>query len=339
MEHPFEWNVKRISGPEYRQKDQLTASMVNDLRKAAECHRQVRKSAQPLMRPGIKLIDLCQHIEETNRRLVQASGLERGIAFPTGCSINDCAAHYTPNPGDDTVLGKDDVMKIDFGTQINGNIIDCAFTVAFNPTFDDLLTAVKEATNEGIKTAGIDVRLTDIGAAIQEVMESHEVTIGNTTHSVKSVENLCGHSIAPYKIHAGKSVPIVENGDNTKMDEGELFAIETFGSTGKGRVFEAPDCSHYMKDFDMGFVSLRNAKSKALLATINKNFGTLAWCRRWIDDEHPRHITHLRELVQAGIIKAYPPLNDVPGSYVAQYEHTIFLHPSRKEVLSRGDDY
>mgnify|MGYP000902721423 CR=1 FL=1 len=116
MEHPFEWNVKRISGPEYRQKDQLTASMVNDLRKAAECHRQVRKSAQPLMRPGIKLIDLCQHIEETNRRLVQASGLERGIAFPTGCSINDCAAHYTPNPGDDTVLGKDDVMKIDFGT-------------------------------------------------------------------------------------------------------------------------------------------------------------------------------------------------------------------------------
>lgn len=339
MEHPFEWNVKRISGPEYRQKDQLTASMVNDLRKAAECHRQVRKSAQPLMRPGIKLIDLCQHIEETNRRLVQASGLERGIAFPTGCSINDCAAHYTPNPGDDTVLGKDDVMKIDFGTQINGNIIDCAFTVAFNPTFDDLLTAVKEATNEGIKTAGIDVRLTDIGAAIQEVMESHEVTIGNTTHSVKSVENLCGHSIAPYKIHAGKSVPIVENGDNTKMDEGELFAIETFGSTGKGRVFEAPDCSHYMKDFDMGFVSLRNAKSKALLATINKNFGTLAWCRRWIDDEHPRHFAQLRELVQSGILKAYPPLNDISGSYVAQYEHTIFLHPSRKEVLSRGDDY
>jgi methionyl aminopeptidase len=104
-------------------------------------------------------------------------------------------------------------MKIDFGTQINGNIIDCAFTVAFNPTFDNLLTAVKEATNEGIKTAGIDVRLTDIGAAIQEVMESHEVTIGNNTFPVRSVENLCGHSIAPYKIHAGKSVPIVNSGD------------------------------------------------------------------------------------------------------------------------------
>ena len=74
-----------------------------------------------------------------------------GIAFPTGCSINECAAHYTPNPGDDTVLGKDDVMKIDFGTQVNGNIIDCAFTVAFNPVYDNLLNAVKEATNEGIE--------------------------------------------------------------------------------------------------------------------------------------------------------------------------------------------
>ena len=36
------------------------------------------------------------------------------------------------------------------------------------------------------------------------------------------------------------------------MEEGELFAIETFGSTGKGKVFDAPDCSHYMKNFDAG---------------------------------------------------------------------------------------
>jgi hypothetical protein len=30
------------------------------------------------------------------------------------------AAHYSPNTGDETVLQFDDVMKIDFGTQING---------------------------------------------------------------------------------------------------------------------------------------------------------------------------------------------------------------------------
>ena len=41
-----------------------------------------------------------------------------GIAFPTGCSLNYVAAHWTPNEGDKTVLQYDDVMKIDFGTQV-----------------------------------------------------------------------------------------------------------------------------------------------------------------------------------------------------------------------------
>lgn len=54
------------------------------------------------------------------------------------------------------------------------------------------------------------------------------------THTVRSVRNLNGHSIDPYRIHAGKSVPIVRGGEQTKMEEGEFYAIETFGSTGKG---------------------------------------------------------------------------------------------------------
>lgn len=37
----------------------------------------------------------------------------------------------------------------DFGTQINGRIIDSAFTVAFDPRYDPLLNAVREATNAG----------------------------------------------------------------------------------------------------------------------------------------------------------------------------------------------
>ena len=38
----------------------------------------------------------------------------------------------------------------DFGTHINGHIIDCAVTVAFNPKYDQLLAAVKDATNTGM---------------------------------------------------------------------------------------------------------------------------------------------------------------------------------------------
>ena len=140
-------------------------------------------------------MDICNEIEACNRRLIEASRLEAGIAFPTGASLNHVAAHYTPNLGDERVLEYGDVMKIDYGSHIRGLMTDCAFTVAFDPTYDNLLLAVKDATNTGIKAAGIDVRLTDIGEAIQETMESYEVTIKNKTYPVKCIQNLCGHSI------------------------------------------------------------------------------------------------------------------------------------------------
>lgn len=108
-----------------------------------------------------------------------------GIAFPTGCSLNHVAAHYTPNSGDKTVLQYSDVMKIDFGVQVKGRIIDSAFTMTFDPVYDNLLAGVKDATNTGIREAGIDVRLCDIGSAIQEVMESYEVEINGKTYQGK----------------------------------------------------------------------------------------------------------------------------------------------------------
>jgi methionyl aminopeptidase len=63
---------------------------------------------------------------------------------------------------------------------------------------------------------------------------------------VKSIRNLSGHLIAPYSIHAGrhgKSVMLVKNNDQTKMEEGEYYAIETFGSTGRGHVIESVSSS------------------------------------------------------------------------------------------------
>ena len=45
------------------------------------------------------------------------------------------------------------MLPADFGTHINGHIVDSAFTVAFNPKYDPLLEAVKAATNAGIDAA------------------------------------------------------------------------------------------------------------------------------------------------------------------------------------------
>jgi len=150
-------------------------------------------------------------------------------------------------------------------------------------------STLSQSTDVGIAAAGIDVRLCDIGAAVQECMESHEVELDHPnpnpnpnpypypypypnpnpnpnptpnptpnpnpnpnpipipnpkpkpkpnpdqveldgkTFQVKPCRNLNGHSIGPYQIHAGKSVPIVKGGEATKMEEGMLYAIETFG--------------------------------------------------------------------------------------------------------------
>lgn len=90
----------------------------------------------------------------------------------------------------------------------------------------------------------------DIGAAIQEAMESYEVEISGKTHQIKAIRNLNGHSINQFQIHGTKSVPIVKGGDQTtKMEEGEIFAIETFGSTGKGYVRDdvcGLSCRHHI---------------------------------------------------------------------------------------------
>eukprot|EP00629_Pelagomonadales_sp_RCC1024_P003122 CAMPEP_0119266570 /NCGR_PEP_ID=MMETSP1329-20130426/5016_1 /TAXON_ID=114041 /ORGANISM="Genus nov. species nov., Strain RCC1024" /LENGTH=495 /DNA_ID=CAMNT_0007266459 /DNA_START=172 /DNA_END=1656 /DNA_ORIENTATION=- len=345
-------NAARVTDAEKRSLDRMQSELWNKVRHAAEVHRQVRRYAQSFVKPGLSLTEMCERIEQKNRDLVEESGLQAGIGFPTGCSINHIAAHFTPNGGDTTIIQPGDVMSIDFGTQIDGRIIDCAWTVAFEERFDPLLATVKAATEAGIAAAGIDVRLCDVGEAVEEVMEAGEIELDGTVYPIKCVRNLNGHSMGPYQIHAGKSVPIVKGGDATKMEEGDFYAIETFGSTGRGHVVEDLECSHYMKNFHAPHVPLRMPRAKKLLSHINKTFGTLAFCRRWLERDdggsthtngatgakQEKYLGALKNLCDVGIIQPYPPLCDVKGSYVAQYEHTVILRPTCKEVVSRGDD-
>jgi methionyl aminopeptidase len=235
-------NTFRTTSEEKRHLDRMNNDFLTEYRKGAEVHRQVRQWAQGWIKPGMSLTEIAEGIEDSVRALTGHQGLEdgdalkAGMGFPTGLSINHCAAHYTPNAGNKMVLNYEDVMKVDFGVHINGRIVDSAFTLTFDPVYDNLINACKAATNAGIKEAGIDVRMSDIGAAIQEVMESYEVEIKGQMLPVKCIRNLNGHSIGHFTIHGGKTVPIVKGGDQTKMEEGETFAIETFGSTGKGYV-------------------------------------------------------------------------------------------------------
>lgn len=197
----------RFTSEEKRALDRMHNDIYKEVRLAAEAHRQTRKHIQKWIKPGMTMIEICEELETTARKLIAEDGLKAGLAFPTGCSRNHCAAHYTPNAGDKTVLEYDDVLKIDFGTHINGRIIDCAFTHTFNPKYDKLVEAVRDATNTGIKAAGIDVQLCDVGAQIQEVMESYEIDLDGKTYQIKSIRNLNGHSIMPYsKLKANRAL-------------------------------------------------------------------------------------------------------------------------------------
>ena len=118
------------------------------------------------------------------------------------------------------------------------------------------------------------------------------------------------------------------------------FSLAAPGSTGRGHVVEDLECSHYMKNFNVGHIPLRLPKAKQLLSMINRNFDTLAFCRRWIDRAgEEKYLLALRNLCDVGIVQPYPPLCDIKGCYTAQYEHTLMLRPTCKEVLSKGDDY
>ncbi|GJJ74135.1 methionyl aminopeptidase [Entomortierella parvispora] len=333
-------NLWRVTDEEKRALEKKNFDDYNDARRAAEVHRQVRGYARRNIKPGMTMIEICEMIENGTRTLVEANGFESGIGFPTGCSLNHVAAHYTPNAGDKTVIQYGDVCKIDFGVHVNGRIIDSAFTLTFDPVYDNLIAAVKDATNTGVREAGIDVRLGDIGAAIQEVMESYEVEIGGKTFPVKPIRNLTGHSIDRYKIHGTKAVPIVNNGDPTKMEEGDYYAIETFGSTGRGIVRYDMETSHYGRAYDIPKTPIRLPRARALFETINREFGTLPFCRRYLDRVgEEKYLLALNSLCDSGHISGYPPLVDIKGSFTAQSEHTFVLRPTCKEILSRGDDY
>lgn len=284
-----EENSYRTTSEEKRHLDNLNSDFLTDYREAAEIHRQVRQYAKKSIKPGQTLTEIAEGIENSVRALTGHDGLTEGDAliggmgFPCGLSLNHCAAHYTPNAGNKMVLSQEDVMKVDFGVHVNGKIVDSAFTVAFDNKYDNLLKAVQEATNAGIREAGIDARVGEIGGVIQETMESFEVEIDGQTYPVKSIRNLTGHNILPYSIHGTKAVPIVKSNDSTKMEEGDVFAIETFGSTGNGYVRDDMETSHYAKNKDVGHVDLRLSSAKSLLSVINKNFGTLPFCRRYLD--------------------------------------------------------
>ena len=343
-------NIKRTNAEEIRYLERIADmddNFLRDYRRAAEVHRQVRAWTQKTAKPGVSLTDVAHEVEAGVRALTGHEAIETGdplkagMGFPTGLCVNNVAAHWTPNAGaKDIVLGQDDIVSIDFGVHVNGRIVDSAFTMSWNPVYDNLLAAVKDATNTGLREAGIDARISHISSCIQEAMESYEVEINKKTIPVKAVRNITGHAILRYRIHGGKQIPFIKNKSNQRMEEGEVFAIETFGTTGRGYLGDDVGVYGYGRNEHASAANVHHAGAKALLKKIDENFGTIVFAKRYLERVGAeKYLLPLKNLVEKGVVEQYGPLVDVKGSYVAQFEHVSIFNWNFGALLIKHSDH
>ena len=72
----------RETNEEKRELERLEKNMYNEVRQCAEVHREVRTYIDGWVKPGMKLIDVCETLENSVRTLIEARGLE-AVGFHT----------------------------------------------------------------------------------------------------------------------------------------------------------------------------------------------------------------------------------------------------------------
>lgn len=314
--------------------------------KAANVHKKVGEIVRNTIKPGMALKDIALFIEDnikTNIEFDNNKPLDRGVAFPVGLSLNNCAAHYTPNYGDNTIiLTEKDILKIDYGTHINGTIIDSAFTLHFDNKYDEFIQISKDITNYGVSLCGPDVVLGDIGQLIAEYIESKEIILDNKVIQLKTMTELSGHSISRYDIHAGKAVPNTRIFYPLRMQENEFYAIEPFITTGNGKNIIKEPNSHYMltREYEKELYNVKEDEKKLVNIILN-NYYTLPFCQKWLYNINNTidYNGLLKKLENKKIVNTYPPIYDINKSIVSQFEHTIFIKKNGIINLTKNDFY
>ena len=314
-------------------------NMKTSLEKGAQIHKLVRRDLQSILMPGLSMSDLANKIETSIIKYTNNTGTNGGIGFPPSLSVSDCVAHFNPYKGLDRVLGEDDNCKIDFGVEVNGYIIDCAFSVYFDEKYNELHNAVKDATYTGIKKAGIDVVIKDWGKDIQEVMESYEIELNGKTYPIKSIRTLGGHNIGRYTIHNGIFLPSCDISyyPSDLRFKNEIYAIETFGGIDTSEVFmrESENTLFMLKE------DINNITSSKLYRNAHKlykKFNTLPFCKKYLD-KNKKLTSNLNDLIERGYVNTYPPYYSPNNMMSAQYEHTILIQDDKKTVLTEFQDY
>ncbi len=274
--------------------------------------RILRQGAQDI-RIGESYLDLVESIES---RVLEEGAF---LAFPLNLSINEDAAHDTASPADTRVFEKGNVAKLDLGVHIDGYIADTATTVDLGSN-SLLLAASEQALEAAIKTVRPGSTAGELGAAVQHEIESR---------GYRPISNLTGHGLDRYVLHRAPTIPNVGNNGGIVLEEGMVFAIEPFATTGSGHVGEKTRMEIYSQ---ISQKPVRIPAARAILETVKDRHG-LPFSRRWLKER--KQDLALPTLVRSHTLHAYPVLSDIPGSLVSQHEHTVIVTADGCVVTTR----
>lgn len=289
-------------------------------RKAGEISAAAIELGRMIIKEGASLYDVAEQIEDFMRQ----NGAEP--AFPTNLSRNEVAAHYTPAAADKALtFQKGDVVKLDLGAHLDGFIADTAVTIEVGTTkWAKLIEASRRALEEAIQIMGPNSNLATVGGVIEEII---------TGYGYKPIRNLTGHLIERNVLHAGISVPNVNQRITQRPRIGQVFAIEPFATDGEGHVVSGPtgNIYHFQRDRPQ-----RLPEARRLLQAIGSKYPHMPFAERWLARETKDRLgTSIQLLLKSVAIKSYPQLIEGARGMVAQHEHTVLITEDGCEVLTK----
>lgn len=270
-----------------------------------------------LIRKGAKVVDVLDKIEE------KIAALGAQPSFPAQISLNHVAAHFCSDDDDATLL-HDQVAKLDLGVSVDGFLGDNARTIDLSGSYSELVAASKEALDEAVKVAAPGIAVAEIGQSIQDVI---------TAYGFAPVRNLSGHGLGCYEIHTKPTIPNFNNGDTTKLQPGQVIAIEPFATSGSGAIQEAGSAGVFAVAAQK---PVRDNTARDILQLMEPNRG-LPFARRWLTRKFGSLKTEmaLKQLLQAKAVVQFPPLIEVSRGMVSQHEHTLLITENGNEVLTK----
>lgn len=297
----------------------VTPENIENWRKAGRIAAQALQYGATLITKGALLRDVCDAVD---KRIIE---LGAKPAWPTQVGCDAVAAHFTPDPDDDTAFDRQ-LVCLDVGAHIAGCIGDNALTVDLSGEYADLVKASKDAFEAARKVVAIGAKVKDISAAIQEAI----IAAG-----FAPVKNLSGHTISPYVIHDAPTIPNVDTNLKTELVKGQVIAIEPFATTGAGMVDEAERANLFAL---WNRKPVRSPYAREVLQFVEQEYQNLPFTTRWLASKFGLGKTNLalRELNQAGALHRYPPLVEKDKGMVAVHENTLLVD-DKVEVLTKAE--